>query len=360
MPLKRRHYAARVIILLAAIALIVWLVSWLAAPYFEIRDWHDLNAVRDNLRGHYILMNDLDSTTAGYTELASPTANGGKGWRPIRGFTGTFDGQGYEIRDLFINRPDETYAGLFGTVYERGHIEDIGVVNATVTGNNAVGAIVGRLAGYNGGWSKGGSVSNSYSNGNITGNQCVGGLVGFSYGPVSNSYSASNVTGTTYYVGGLVGANSDTVSNSYAKGNVTGNVAVGSLVGANGGTVSNSYAKGNVIGLSDVGGLVGRNGGIVSNSYSSGNVTGSSSVGGLVGANWTGGTVSDSSWDTETSGQSTSAGGTGKNTTEMRDITTFSGVGWNIIAVASPGMRNPSYIWNIVNGLTYPFLNWQS
>jgi hypothetical protein len=44
----------------------------------EIRDWNDLDDIRDNLGGHHILMNDLDSTTAGYEELASPTANGEK------------------------------------------------------------------------------------------------------------------------------------------------------------------------------------------------------------------------------------------------------------------------------------------
>jgi len=48
----------------------------------KIRTWYDLDAVRNNLRGHHILMNDLDSTTAGYEDLASPTANGGKGWQP--------------------------------------------------------------------------------------------------------------------------------------------------------------------------------------------------------------------------------------------------------------------------------------
>jgi hypothetical protein len=87
-------------------------------------------------------------------------------------------------------------------------------------------------------------------------------------------------------------------------------------------------------------------------------VTGATLVGGLVGVNI--GTISNSFWDTETSGQSTSDGGTGKNTTEMQDITTFSGAGWDIIAVANPGTRNPSYIWNIVDDETYPFLSWQS
>jgi hypothetical protein len=86
-------------------------------------------------------------------------------------------------------------------------------------------------------------------------------------------------------------------------------------------------------------------------------VSGSTYTGGLVGGN--AGTVSNSFWDTETSGQGTSAGGTGKTTAQMKNIATFSGAGWNIIAVANSGTRNPSYIWNIVNGVTYPFLSWQ-
>jgi hypothetical protein len=350
MPPWRRHYATRVIILLAAIALIVWLVSWLSAPSFEIRDWHDLNAVRDNLRGHYILMNDLDSTTAGYEELASPTA----GWEPIGNhymmFRGSFDGQGYEIRDLFIKRPAKYGVGLFGFVDEGGLIEDIGAVNVTVTGGNGVGGLVGVNYGI---------VSNSYSTGSVSGiDLAVGGLVGFNRGTVSNSYSTVSVTGDEG-VGGLVGVNSDDdyVSNSYFIGNVTGNDYVGGLVGTNRGAVRNSYSTGNVRGSRWVGGLVGDNFYTVSNSYSTGIVIGGEAVGGLVGRLYKG-TVSDSFWDTETSGQSTSDGGTGKNTTEIQNIITFSGAMWDIIAVA-PGSTNTTYIWNIVNGLTYPFLSWE-
>jgi len=73
------------------------------------------------------------------------------------------------------------------------------------------------------------------------------------------------------------------------------------------------------------------------------------------------GTVSNSFWDTQTSGQATSGGatGTGKTTAEMRSIATFSSAGWNIIEVANPGARDPSKPWNIVNGVTYPFLRWE-
>jgi hypothetical protein len=72
------------------------------------------------------------------------------------------------------------------------------------------------------------------------------------------------------------------------------------------------------------------------------------------------GNVTGSFWDTATSGQTTSAGGIGKNTTEMQDITTFSGASWNIVAVANLSELNPSYTWNIVDDETYPFLSWQS
>jgi hypothetical protein len=250
----------------------------------------------------YILMNNLDSTTAGYAEVAGPTANEGKGWQPVGTldgpFYGSFNGQGHEIMSIFINRPEEDCVGLFGATYNETVIKNLGVVNAAVTGR------VG-----------------------------VGGLVGFNYyGTVSNSYSTGNVNGEEI-VGGLVGRNwqDSTVNNSYSTGNVNGNRYVGGLMGANTGAVSNSYSTGSVTGNEDVGGLVGFNEG----------------------------TVSSSLWDIETSGQTTSAAGAGKTTAEMKSIATFSGAAWNIIAVADSSTRNPSYIWNIVNGVTYPFLSWQ-
>jgi len=412
----------------------------------EIWDWYELDAVRDNLAGNYTLMNDLDSNAPGYEELASPTANEVFGWQPIGTednlFTGTFDGQGYEIRDLFINRPSESYVGLFGAVNQSGGIKNIGVTNATVIGEDAVGGLVGVCygtvtnsystgsvtseadAGGLVGWNQGivsnsyatctviggfvfvgglvgvndGTVTNSYSTGSVTGyGQCIGGLVGgngySSPGTVSNSYSTGRVTGEDD-VGGLVGANwpEGIVSDCYAAGNVDGEREVGGLVGGNDGTVTDSYSTGNVTGEADAGGLVGGNHDIVSNSYSTGSVTGNSSVGGLVGlidegnvsnsystGNVTGvthvgglvgwneeGTVSNSFWDIETSGQATSAGGTGKNTTEMKNIDTFTDTEtegldepWDMTTVANPGERNPAYIWNIVNNVTYPFLSWQ-
>ncbi len=273
----------------------------------KIHSWYDLDAIRNNLDRSYILTNNLDSTTAGYAELASATANQGRGWQPLGRssietweppFSGSFDGQGFEIRDLFINRPDESLVGLFGELNGYGLIKNIGVVNATMTGKSYVGGLVAKNAG---------AVSNSFCNGTVTG---------------------------------------------------TGDEYIGGLVGLHLGTVSNSYFNGKVIGNEEVGGLVGRNSGTVSNSYSAGSVTGNSWVGGLVGSSQ--GKVSSSFWDTKTSQQTTSAGGVGKNTEAMQNIDTFSAAGWNITSVASFATRNSSYIWNIVDGQTYPFLSWQS
>jgi hypothetical protein len=373
------------IIILAITIIVVCTISPTLTP-IEIRDWYGLNATRDNLGSSYLLMNDLDSTTPGYEELAGETANQGKGWQPIGIFStqradhgilvfdGTFNGQGYEIRDLFINRSDEVAVGLFCAVGQEGVIKDVGVVNATVTGH----ALAGTLVGWNAGtvrnsYSTGnmtvdglfvgglaglnvGSVSNSYSTGSVTGNGSVGGLIAQNLGTVSNSYATNSVSGN-YDVGGLVGWNSDTVSNSYSGAKVTGHSSVGGLIGSNRGTVSNCYAANSVSGNLSVGGLVGDTfDGTVSDSYSTASVTGNSSVGGLVG-NSMRSIVTNSFWDTETSGQNTSDGGMGRTTAEMQFIATFSGVGWNITAVANPGMSNPSSIWNIVDKVTYPFLS---
>jgi hypothetical protein len=161
-------------------------------------------------------------------------------------------------------------------------------------------------------------------------------------------------------VGGLVGWNREgTMSNSYATGRVTGNDNIGGLVGKNNDTANNSYATGRVTGDDNVGGLVGRNDntGSVSDSYSTGSVTGSTHVGGLMGRN--SGDESNSFWDTETSGQTGLGAGTGKTTEEMMDFDTFNGVGWDIIAVDDADDHNTDYMWNIVDGETYPFLSWQ-
>ena len=245
---------------------------------------------------------------------------------------------------------------------------------------------VGGLVGANGG-----SIVASYSTGAVgstSSNVDLGGLVGQNLGSITTSYSLSPVkaTGTGGRVGGLVGSNvgliggnvADTVASSsvglitasYAAGPVvaTGNGSfVGGLLGSNSAAITTSYSLSPVKATGNgayVGGLVGYNGrwyphqlGLITASYAAGPVvaTGANpSVGGLVGRNgWldqngkvvanTVGTAVNSYWDTEVSGQSGSALGTGKTRAELTDPTGYSGIyaNWNLNLDGKAGNDDP-------------------
>ncbi len=234
--------------------------------------------------------------------------------------TADFDGDGHTIKNLQLDWSSRSQSGLIGHLDEKGKVTDVALMAAHVRGNMYVGPLVG----YNEG-----TVKSSYTMGNVSGIYYVGGLVGWNdEGMINCSYATRNVSGNIS-VGGLVGMNYGIVKNSYAKGKVNGNSIVGGLVGKNFGVclVKNSYARGDVSGNEYVGGLIGLNDmGNVSNSYATGKVSGNDSVGGLVGKiemMLDYGTITDSFWDVTTTGQPSSAGGTGKTTAEMKDIDTF-------------------------------------
>ncbi len=280
-----------------------------------------------------------------------------------------FDGENHTISNLKVNYSINNKIGFFGESKDT-TIKNIGLERCYVKGGSQVGGLVGyndgstisnaNVDGYiNGtgvsgglvGWSEG-PVSGSHATGNVSGGPYVGGLLGLSDSTVYNSSASAEVNGSVYCIGGLVGRLAGgIVSYCFATGNVTSNRNdVGGLVGSNnGGTVSDSYATGNVWGrTSNVGGLVGENRGTVRNSYSTGSVVARlSQEGGLIGWNQYG-TVSDSFWDVNTSGLSSSAGGVGKTTEEMMNKTTFTDAGWNFTDV-----------WFIIENVTYPVLRWQ-
>lgn len=83
-------------------------------------------------------------------------------------------------------------------------------------------------------------------------------------------------------------------------------------------------------------------------SYSTGAVTGTgSNVGGLVGCNYNSSSITGDYWNIDTSGQRTSAGGTGLTTAQMMQASNFTG--WPI---ADTGGSNA--VWRIYDGYTYP------
>jgi hypothetical protein len=323
-------------------------------------------------------------------------------------FRGVFNGNDHVIRNLHIEGTN--YLGLFGYIESGAKIANLGLEAVNV---NGTGGSVGGLVGCN----YRANITTSYSTGIVDVNEDVGGLVGLNYGTITDSYSSSHVLGTGERIGGLVGLNYGEISKCYTDGDVSGDTEVGGFVGWNdgyivdcsaGGDVQGSNKAGGLVGLNGgvlisccsigsvsgneyIGGLIGQNGlsrgcivssGVMYNCYSTGSVSGQNYIGGLVGADkhggfffdcyaagsvsgneYVGGLVglsnrgefSNSFWDTQATGQITSAGGTGKTTVQMQDPNTFMDAGWDFVNESD----GPSDIWAKPVGGGYPILWWQ-
>jgi hypothetical protein len=190
----------------------------------------ELQAVQGDLSAHYVLGNNINASE-------TETWNSGAGFTPIGNgveFSGDFDGQGYSVDGLYINRPNTNGVGLFGGI-SSSDIKNIGVTNIDIQGGYNVGGLVGFTL-------DGANIMKSYSSGAVSGNDSVGGLVGVNTNKIiEKSYTNSNVSGDDQ-VGGLVGENRylGYIKTSYSLGSVTGNTNVGGLVGDNIATVKDS------------------------------------------------------------------------------------------------------------------------
>jgi|GEM_PF-1503822 len=256
----------------------------------------------------------------------------GEGWLPVgiylgynhpgnEPFTGSYDGQGYNISGIFIDRSASDNISFWGYTNEAS-IENLGLTGLNIRGGNYTGGLIGQ--------SESTTVQNCYSNGIINGVNYVGGLIGENYSStVSRSFSSCNVNGMTGNIGGLVGRNyNSSLLNCYSTGNVTGSDTVGGLAGYN-------YGLYNYINYC----------------YSTGSVSGNNATGGLVGYNY--GYVLNSYWNTETSGQGTSSGGAGRTTAEMTHpyaASTYEN--WNFTDLWTEDTS-----WEINDG--YPFHRWR-
>ena len=305
----------------------------------------------------YELRKDLDfNDNTSYSNAAVNKSRWteGVGWQPIGGelyrFSSIFEGNNKTISNLRVNRPQSHNLGLFGIAGVDAEISNIGVLNVNIRGDNSIGGLVGDNLGI---------ITNSYTTGEVAYGQArfgvgEGGLVGYNRGVVANSYSLVELFGRKH-VGGLVGRNHGKITNSYAGGDVMGIWDSGGLVGvnANRGQVTNSYARGKAHGYRKIGGLVGWNAdeSQITNSYATGVVSTGRNVGGLVGYK-SGGTIRNSYWDKETSGKTNSAGGIGKNTTELK------------LAIAQQQNSNDPYYnwkttdWDFGTSEQYPILKY--
>ena len=268
----------------------------------------DMGCPADGCQGYELAASlDFDTNGNGGADAGDAYWNDGAGWEPF-GYGGTFDGNGYTVGNLYIDRPRVDNVGLFRGRYR---IRNMVLYGVDVTGN----ANVGGLAGHNSG-----DISDSTVSGTVTGNANVGGLAGNNDGDISGSTANGDVTGNDN-VGGLVGNNGGDISGSTASGDVSGNDNVGGLVGRNerdfanyrNGNISDSTASGTVSGNDYVGGLVGRNDSFIIGSEAEGDATGRFYVGGLAGNN--DGDIIDSTASGTVSGNDYVGGLVGNNET---------------------------------------------
>lgn len=236
------------------------------------------------------------------------------GWSLPQFQAAQLDGNGFTLSNLTINQPGVANVGMIGTLGKNSVLGNWRLVNASITGGNQ-----------------------------------TGGLVGQNLGTINSSLISGNVVGGDG-TGGMAGSNAGTISGSYSLASVAGGSGVGGLVGSNTGTVVNSYSSSVVSGVANVGGLVGAsNAGTLKMTYSTGAVSGSrAGIGGLVGSSQ-GDTVVASYWATDGSGQSASAAGSGLALQQMLQSSGFSG--WDIDTVGGG-----SNIWRQYSGNTLPLL----
>jgi hypothetical protein len=217
------------------------------------------------------LMCDIDLVGTAYTQAVIASSGS---------YRGIFDGDGHIISNLTIYAGMSMNVGLFGSIGSGGQVRHLGIVNVSVTGR-----------------------------------QYVGGMAGWNEGTVNSCYTSGSVNGTSF-LGGFVGRNySGTVIDSYAMTAVQGTGYLGGFAGSNSGMLINCYASGFVSGSSYVGGFAGYNGPFVPTPS----------------PDW----ARACFWDQQASGQINGVGGgftvgvTGKTTTEMMTLSTFTDAGWD-------------------------------
>lgn len=233
---------------------------------------------------------DFDTNGDGKLDASDSYWNTGLGWETIGSsnapYSAIFEGNGFVIRNLMINRPDDYYQGLFAAT-RNAKLRNLGLTGSLfrITGFSYLGGLAG--------WANSTEVVNCFATGAIT----------------------STVLSSSAYSGGLLGGmdGSSSVTGSFSTGSVQA-VAddVGGLVGYTNGTLNSVFSSASVTGGENVGGLIGQGSSAkITAAYATGKVNGSRSYyGGLVGY---GGAFAATYWAQDTTAQD-NIGGSNSNT----------------------------------------------
>ena len=200
---------------LLAVAIVICLPVLKSWAQTEITTPQELIDVKNNLGGNYKLMNDIDlSGITDWVPIGMTSTTTGHSINTFANFTGTFDGQGYAIKNLTYsfsgsytggnvwatNQADDLTGGIFARI--TGTVKNLKLVNLTISGN-ATGALAAGLG-----------VSPvidriSVIGCTLSGDSEVGGIIARTNGtpqPFTNCYvdPTTTITGGTN-VGGIVG-----------------------------------------------------------------------------------------------------------------------------------------------------------
>ena len=135
---------------------------------------------------------DFDTNGNGMADSGDTYWNGGAGWTPIGTqvffsidtFNTTFEGNDHDIANLFIS--GGSHLGLFGALGQSGVIvSNLSLTNVDVTGDDAVGGLVGANQG---------KVIYTSTTGRVAGDDAVGGLAGQNRGVITRSSSSASAT----------------------------------------------------------------------------------------------------------------------------------------------------------------------
>ena len=280
---------------------------------------------------------DTDGSGGTHTAAGDDYWNDGLGWLPLDAYNAVFEGNRYEIDNLFVKRDTDPNkipdAGLFGALHANAEVRNLGIGEARVAGDSG------------------------------TGNAGV--LAGSNAGLITASYFVNTGTLSGFTAGGLVGKNTGTITSSYAgTGLVSPGGAGGGLVGENSasGVIIAAHASTVVVRATTgvAGGLAGKNDGVITASYYNGTVTVGSLTGdGFVGAN--AGTITDSYFQQRGTGTGVGTGSaegvTGLTDVELQAPTGYTGIyaNWNVDLDGDGTTDDP---WRFLTSADYPALSW--
>lgn len=187
---------------------------------FGISTPKQLNGVRYLPDSHFVLLNDIDMSTA--TGEGGEYYNGGAGWELIPKLSGSLDGQWFSIEGLFSYGEvlSDKIIGFIQTLDENAVIKNIYISDFVFQGNLSPTALIH----YNYGSIQGCDFSGTYTDTGESYNSSsgtLGGITAINYGTISNcNFSGDLLWDEPKYRGGIATENHGVISQCSLEGSI--------------------------------------------------------------------------------------------------------------------------------------------